>query len=284
MKRHIPVSASGEGDVRCTPAHTGKPGAKLPLLLHIPHSSVRIPGDIRQQMLLTNEELEAELLRMTDRYTEELFAFPASTVRCDFSRLVCDVERFREDSMEPMAAAGMGAVYTRASCGKALRNITPEQREETLTRYYDPHHRTLSAAACGMINTFGCCLIIDCHSFPSVPLPCDLSQKMPRPDICIGTDAFHTPPALAAAISLYFEMKGYSLALNEPFSGALVPSPHYRQDARVASVMIEVRRGLYMDEAAGAKTPGFPLLQRDIRGLLTRIGGMDKKPEGGKHS
>ena len=42
-------------------------------LLHIPHSSTYIPPDIRRTLAVSDAELEAELLRMTDRYTDELF-------------------------------------------------------------------------------------------------------------------------------------------------------------------------------------------------------------------
>ena len=41
---------------------------------------------------------------------------------------------------------------------------------------------------------------------------------------------------------------GYSVAVDAPFAGALVPLSYYRKDDRVLSVMIEVNRRLYMDE------------------------------------
>lgn len=240
----------------------------IPVILHIPHSAIRIPRDIRRQLLISGAELKAELLHMTDWYADELFSLPLKTVRFPYSRLVCDVERFREDGMESMAAVGMGAVYARTSSGKALRATSPGEREELLARFYDLHHRALSSTVQEMLDSFGRCLIIDCHSFASSPLPCEPSQKPQRPDICIGTDMFHTPPELADAVFRYFIMRGYAAAMNEPFSGAMVPGPFYGKDRRVASVMIEANRKLYMDEATGAKTQGFALLQADIRSLV----------------
>jgi N-formylglutamate amidohydrolase len=59
--------------------------------------------------ILTPEQLEHELLVMTDRFTDELFAFPtnvATTVAFPVSRLVVDPERFTKDSQEPMARKG----------------------------------------------------------------------------------------------------------------------------------------------------------------------------------
>ena len=42
-----------------------------PLILHIPHSSSFIPSEIREDILLTDNELTQELLLITDRYTDE---------------------------------------------------------------------------------------------------------------------------------------------------------------------------------------------------------------------
>ena len=44
------------------------------MLIHVPHASTRIPASVRAQLVLGDRELAAELLAMTDRYTDELFA------------------------------------------------------------------------------------------------------------------------------------------------------------------------------------------------------------------
>ena len=73
------------------------------LVVHIPHTSLVVPADVAADLLLTAEKLEHELLAMTDRYTDELFALPAdlaTTVRFPVSRLVVDPERFVDDVRE----------------------------------------------------------------------------------------------------------------------------------------------------------------------------------------
>ena len=78
------------------------------LVLHIPHSSTHIPASMRPTLLLSDAELQQELLRITDAYTDELFQCEgAVTVRHPVSRLVLDPERFEEDSEEVMSRFGM---------------------------------------------------------------------------------------------------------------------------------------------------------------------------------
>jgi N-formylglutamate deformylase len=43
------------------------------VVLHIPHSSRNVPAEERQAICLDDAELNNELLRMTDAYTNELF-------------------------------------------------------------------------------------------------------------------------------------------------------------------------------------------------------------------
>jgi N-formylglutamate deformylase len=83
--------------------------AEFEMILHIPHSSDLIPEQFRDQILLSDDDLTAELLRMTDAYTDELFSYPgATTVLFPISRLLVDVERFSDDKKEPMTKGGMG--------------------------------------------------------------------------------------------------------------------------------------------------------------------------------
>ena len=79
---------------------------KFPIIIHVPHSSTFIPPEIRKDILLSDDELESELLGMTDWYTDEFAAIGekyGNIIKNDFSRLVVDPERFRDDSNEVMS-------------------------------------------------------------------------------------------------------------------------------------------------------------------------------------
>ncbi len=209
---------------------------------------------------------------MTDFYTHKLFGYHA--VRDDFriifpvSRLVVDPERFVDDQYEPMAAVGMGVIYTKTSNGSVLRdNPQKEEREELLNQYYIPHHKALQNAVEYCLKRYGRSLILDCHSFPALPLPYEKDKESVRPDICIGTDDFHTSQDLCHTVFELIGKAGWSCAVNRPFSGSIVPMEFYRKDRRVSSIMIEVNRRLYMDEITGQKTTFFESCKKRI-GLI----------------
>jgi N-formylglutamate amidohydrolase len=246
------------------------------LVLHIPHSSLFIPAGIRRRFLVGEQEIHENLLALTDWKTDELFApgFTHRRVVYSFSRMVCDPERYRDDAEETMSRRGMGAVYLRDAFGRPLREATPEEREALLRRCYDPHHRLLEAAVDAAIREHGCCLIIDAHSFSAAPLPYEPDQHTDRPDICLGTCPEHTPEPIFELASEHFRERGFSVARNHPYAGTIVPLKYWG-DRRVASLMIEVNRKLYMEAGQMKKSSGFDAVKTAVGKfleLVVRIG------------
>ena len=241
----------------------------VPLFLHLPHASSVVPATCRADFLVSPAELAGEQLRLEDRYTDELFGpgWPAGQVwTAPVSRLVVDVERFRADAHEPCAQVGMGAVYVRGTRGQVLRAVAPARREVLLETYYDPHHRACEAAVAQALAAHGRCVVLDAHSYPTEPLPTQRPDA-PQPEIGLGTDAFHTPPALRELARAYFVAQGFAVGVDEPFSGAFVPTCCWERDARVQALMIEVRRDLYMDQATGQRQAGFARVQAALSGF-----------------
>lgn len=245
------------------------------IVFHVPHDATDIPIEVRDQFVLTDDQLQCELLKMTDHHTLALYSADApaqQVVRSPVSRLVVDVERFADDQHEPMAARGMGVVYTKTHALTPLRRALNEgERAALLRRWYAPHHEALQRAVEQSLAAFERCTVLDCHSFPQHALAYEDDQAAARPQICIGTDKFHTPPELARALVQAFQQVGLTVALNTPFSGALVPLTYYGQDTRVSAVMIEVRRDLYMDETTGEPLASFTDIAKLIRMCLGEV-------------
>ncbi|MFJ9638061.1 N-formylglutamate amidohydrolase [Streptomyces sp. NPDC101178] len=245
-----------------------------PVLLHVPHGSRTIPGEVRDGVLLDDGALERELDHITDAHTAELAARAVEfcSVRPwrhvnALSRLVVDPERFPDDR-EEMRAAGMGAVYTHTTHRERLRTPESDQRP-LLESYFRPYAQAMTEAVDARIAATGRAVIVDVHSYPTAPLPYELHGTAPRPSICLGTDPLHTPPELRALAEEAFAGFG-GTGVDSPFAGTYVPLKHYGTDRRVTALMIEIRRDTYMTEPGGPSGPGLDALARALAELVGR--------------
>lgn len=245
----------------------------MSLVFHIPHASKVIPKEYLKYFVLSPKELNEEILKMTDHYTDQLFEFDAitqKTLTFPVSRLLVDPERFISDSEEVMSKVGMGCIYERTHDGEALKNAS-KIRDGLINRYYQPHHESFTNMVDECLKLNSKCLIVDCHSFPKNPLPYELNQDPERAEICIGTDSFHTPRELIEGFVSAFSDNGFSVSVDKPFSGAIVPMKFYQTEKRVQSIMIEIRRDLYMNEATGQKIENFYRVKKITAEVIEQI-------------
>ncbi|MFB6634962.1 N-formylglutamate amidohydrolase [Streptomyces sp. NPDC056362] len=259
-----------------TPPFRLLPGAPdSPVLLHVPHSSREIPRDVREGILLDDGELARELDHLTDAHTAEIAAVASAAAGSTpwrfvnrLSRLVVDPERF-PDEREEMLSVGMGAVYTRTAHRAPLR---PEGFDPgpLLDRYFAPYARAMTDVVAERLAVAGRVVIVDVHSYPSGRLPYELHGDGPRPPVCLGTDAFHTPPALLEAARRAFGGLG-GVGTDSPFAGTYVPLEHYGRDPRVSALMVEIRRDLYMGEPGGPAGPGAETLGLALAALVDAV-------------
>jgi N-formylglutamate amidohydrolase len=252
------------------------PGAaRSPVILHVPHSARDIPPDVRSGIVLDDAELARELDHITDAHTAEIAEAAAGRAGIRpwrfvnrLSRLVVDPERF-PDEREEMTAVGMGAVYTRTTHGAVLRPAQTDP-EPLIERYFRPYARAMTEAVADRLAATGRAIVIDVHSYPAERLPYELHGDGPRPPVCLGTDAFHTPPELLAAAREAFAGVGET-GLDSPFAGTYVPLEFYGGRAEVGALMVEIRRDTYLTEPGGPAGPGLGRLAGALAALVDAV-------------
>ncbi len=247
---------------------------KNPIVCNVPHSGTVIPEEFKGDFTLNETELQDEVLYMADNYTDILYGellFISSFIISKISRVVLDIERLENMEDEPMSKVGMSALYTRTSNGSLLRNISKENKK-MLGKVYKDYHAAFLGLVNGSLLRSNMAIVIDCHSFPSTPRVYEPEQEVNRPDICLGVDKYHTPQELVTILKSSFEEVGYSVGINTPFAGSIVPLSLYKKDKRVISVMIEINRKLYMHEETFEKTSNFSEVSKAIsRCVITSL-------------
>ena len=240
------------------------------LILHIPHSSTLIP--FFEGYVVDSMALEKEMLKLTDWYTHDLFHSDADEmIIAGFSRIFCDPERFPDDAQEVMAQYGMGVLYEKSDSGEEIRIVTPELKEKVLTAYYWKHHNKFNTAVNNQLNTYGKVTIVDCHSYPSRPLKRDLDKNPKRPDFNIGTDSFHTTKELIDISVSFFEKAGYTLGIDWPYKGSIVPLEHYQKNKNVSTIMLEINRALYLNEPTNQQSEQYAHIKQVVGEYLKVI-------------
>ncbi|HSK24466.1 MAG TPA: N-formylglutamate amidohydrolase [Egicoccus sp.] len=234
-------------------------GPARPLVVHVPHAGTVIPSDVRERIVLDDVALAEELRRMTDHRTDVLAAGTGTVGATRFvnrcSRLVVDPERFLAPDLEEMEAVGMGAVYTATSDRGVLRHPDPAERDRLLDTWFRPYHAALTDLVARHLEASGRCVIVDVHSYPSITLPYERHADAARPPLCVGTHPVHTPAAARDAVVALAADAGLEVAFDAPFAGTFVPTA-YLDDPRVVSVMLEIRRDTYLDEASAIPHDG----------------------------
>ena len=232
------------------PFQTLGPGT-IPIVLHLPHNATYIPEDFDWN--LDQHTLDQEIHRLVDHHTLELFQplidAGAIALHNNLCRLYFDPERFADRDKETMNQVGMGVFYTHTTDGERFREEDEaDDYEAKLERLYHPYHQQFTQIVDELLSKFGRVLIIDGHSYPRDPLPYEQFPDASRPQIDIGTwtePDQHTSQVLIDHTSKCFRELGYSVDLDVPFKGSIIPTK-FIGDTRVQTMMLEIRRDVYL--------------------------------------
>ena len=70
----------------------------------------------------------------------------------------------------------------------------------------------------------------------------------PFPDVCIGIEKEYSDETITEKILSAIRKKGYSCAINYPYSGSIVPTSakSLPTEKKIVSIMIEVNKRIYL--------------------------------------
>jgi len=140
--------------------------------------------------------------------------------------------------------------------------LSVEEGLSRIEQVYRPYHANLRRLIAQTHVQFGKAILIDCHSMPANVRVAGGSR---RPDIIIG-DRYGASAAhdLSRAAVSFLSGLGYHVVRNKPYAGGFITEHYGRPGRGLHALQIEINRGLYVDEASLAKTPGFELLKADL--------------------
>ena len=261
----------------------------VPLVFSSPHSGTTYPSDFVKESRLT----PLALRRSEDSFVDELFSaapsFGAPIIKALFPRAFIDANREPFELDQKMfsdrlpahvntksgrVAAGLGTIPRIIAYGQDIysRQLTFTEAKDRVNRFYWPYHNALKNIITKTQKLFGYCILVDCHSMPSIGGPLDPDAGRGRADFIIG-DCFGRSCAshVADIIEQNISDFGYTVARNKPFAGGFTTRHYGKPNEGVNAVQIEINRALYMDEINIKKNSGFKQIASQMTEVIASL-------------
>jgi N-formylglutamate amidohydrolase len=269
------------------------PKQLVPLVFASPHSGQEYPPEF-----VASSRLHPLLLRRSeDAFIDRIFAAApacgAPLLRAHFPRVYVDPNRepFELDpqmfdgplpdyinASSPRVAAGLGTIARVVASGEEVyrRKLSFEEVQRRIETHYFPYHAALQDLLHITRKQFGCYLLIDCHSMPSVGGPMDSDSGSRRLDIVLG-DCHGTScsPIVTQAAERTLKDLGFTVRRNLPYAGGYTTRHYGRPGEGLHALQIEVNRALYMDEQSISSTPGLQSVTRAVTTLIYAFAALD---------
>jgi N-formylglutamate amidohydrolase len=265
----------------------------VPLVFASPHSGADYPAAFLEASRLD----PLTLRRSEDAFVDRLFAAAADhgapLLKAHFPRAYVDPNReaFELDpamfdgplpdyvnAASSRVAVGLGTVARVVTSGEEIYRCKLDFAEvrQRIDELYFPYHKAMRGLIEATVERFGACLLVDCHSMPSVGGPMDSDNGLRRVDFVLG-DCFGTActPLLTEFVERNLVDLGYTVRRNVPYAGGYTTRHYGRPRSGVHALQIEVNRALYMDETAVVPTTGLVDLERRLSRLIGRLAGFD---------
>jgi N-formylglutamate amidohydrolase len=260
-----------------------------PVIFASPHSGTNYPANF-----VNNSPLDLRSLRKSeDSFVDELFAaapdhgmpllralFPRSYIDPNREPFELDPGMFEDDlpdyanTQSSRVHAGLGTIARLVSSGQEIygKKLRFAEAADRINANYRPYHRELRDLLDQTRDEFGCYLLIDCHSMPSVGGPHDPDAGRRRADIVLG-DCFTSAcnEAVISTVETVFAARGYQVSRNKPFSGGFTTRHYGHPQQGRHALQIEINRALYMDEAAIQHNDGMAKMTSDITAVIETL-------------
>ena len=253
--------------------------ADLPVLLSVPHAGRDYPDWLLELSTGGREALHPLEDPLVDQLACKAIDAGFGAVVARAPRAAVDCNRAEDEidptvvasgsfsRMSPRARGGLGIVPGRTASHGPLwrRPIRRAQLEDRLAQAHRPYHDTISLELGLLSGRYGCALLLDCHSMPT------LGEG--APSIVFGDRFGRTAaPWITSAAVEIAASAGYRVAVNEPFAGGHVVERHGAPAGGVHALQVEIDRRCYLLDGRPEPGPGFEQAAELIARLALDLG------------
>ncbi len=258
-----------------------------PVIIASPHSGRNYPADFVAAARLDPFNLR----RSEDSFVDELVAaapeYGMPLLAATFPRAFCDPNRepweldptmFTEqlpawvNTSSARVGAGLGTIARVVASGEAIYRdkLSFAEAERRIRGFWEPYHAMMAELIEATRQSFGACLLIDCHSMPESGA--SKRHGAAAADFVLG-DAHGTAcaPRAVRLVERVLSGCGYVVRRNDPYSGGYITRHYGRPREGVHVLQVEIARRLYMDEARIEQVERFAAVRRDLTTLFATL-------------
>ncbi|MGV6850966.1 MAG: N-formylglutamate deformylase [bacterium] len=218
------------------------------ILLSMPHTGIRVPESIRQQL-----SPHIDPLIDTDWNIHRLYEFSEelgiTRVKAEFSRTVIDLNR-PPDNQSLYKTATTGLIPLTDFDGNPLypKHKLPDEQEirDRLDHYWKPYHQQLVHHLNILKSRSRKVLLFDAHSIrPVVPR----LFKGTLPDLNFGTDNGRTLPKnmIDRIQKLLEQQNDFSWVFNGRFRGGYITRHYPQPESQIFGLQLEISQSCYLN-------------------------------------
>ena len=258
---------------------------KLPILISVPHGGLSVPDFLKDQCLLSPEEI----LLDGDTWVRELYDFKDlvdAYIDTDIPRIVIDLNRNTND-LPPSNPDGVvkTCAVNESAVWKNPEGLNAKEIDFLLKNYYTPYHRRIEELSKEPSILLG----VDCHSMLDVG-PTDFKN---RPLFCISNRGNHigemnvnlkgekptAPSDIMLKLKALLEEEFADIrmcdrefvSINSPFYGGYI-TKHHGALGHIPWIQIEINRRAYLPNHPHIKpTKDDLIVLRDFRDKLYEV-------------
>lgn len=261
---------------------------KYPIVLSSPHSGPVFPEEFLANSILDVNELKSSEDCFVTDIVQSASNQGIPLLSMNIARTFIDVNRDKieiDDSMyfnAPTNPNNNGSRRCRVGLGVIHRIVWPKKNiydgkisyyeaMERIKNVYDPYHKRLKQLVDKCHRKFGFCLLLDCHSMPSII--CNIMNESKPVDFCLCTLFDEScPTQMSEYLSDELKERNYRVEFNRPYAGAFITFNYCQPRKNIYTMQLEINRSLYMDEDNFKKNDSFQRISKDISESILGLG------------
>ena len=255
-----------------------------PLIISSPHSGVLLDDNLLAKRNSDTYSFDS----MQDMYVNELSyglnEFGFTVLQSNISRIVIDLNRDINEINPKMiknlpsdieinfsdkVKGGIGLIAMKDASGNNIydKKIDWLEVKSRIDNYYLPWHKALKNEINILLDKFKRVLIIDMHSMPSETI---YSNKLA--DFVIGNNfGKSSSEASIKILSNLIKSYGYSVSINNPYSGGFITKNYSSIDKNIQCIQLEIKKSLYMNEKDFNKNENFEQFSKNLKQIIYKF-------------